>query len=145
MRLKSQDWKDNAVTVSIGLDVSFASTAIYVPGPQGKVVLELQAASQPKALVRMVGSLPYTIDAIGFETGPLWLSKGIEEAGLDVVFMETWLVKAALKAMPIKTGRRCVRDIARLFQMRWYGTVHRKSLSSRELQSDAWARHPDEV
>ena len=96
------------MNVFIGLDVSLASTAICVLGPQGKVVEELEAASEPEALVRAMTSLPYAVDAIGLEAGPLsqWLSKGIEEAGLDVVLMETRLVKAALKAMPIKTDRR---------------------------------------
>ncbi len=130
------------MNVFIGLDVSLASTAICVLGPQGKVIEELQAASEPEALVRAVGSLPYSIEAIGLEAGPLsqWLSKGIEEAGFDVVLMETRLVKAALKAMPIKTDRRDAQGIARLLQMGWYRPVHRKSVSSQEIRALLTAR-----
>ena len=75
------------MNVFIGLDVSLASTAICVLGPQGKVVEELKAASEPEALVRAMASLPYAVDAIGLEAGPLsqWLSKGIEEADVVVV------------------------------------------------------------
>ena len=130
------------MNVFIGLDVSLASTAICVLGPQGKVVKEFQAASEPEALVLAIGSLPYTIDAIGLEAGPLsqWLSKGIEDAGFDVILMETRLVKAALKAMPIKTDRRDAQGIARLLQMGWYRPVHRKSVSSQEIRALLTAR-----
>ncbi len=130
------------MTVFIGLDVSLASTAICVLGPQGRVVEELQAASEPEALVCAIGSLPNEIEAIGLEAGPLsqWLSKGIEEAGFDVILMETRLVKAALKAMPIKTDRRDAQGIARLLQMGWYRPVHRKSVSSQEIRALLTAR-----
>ncbi|SMD12622.1 hypothetical protein [Primorskyibacter flagellatus] len=72
------------MNVFIGLDVSLASTAICVLGPQGKIVEELQAESEPEALVRAIVALPYSIAAIGLEAGPLsqWLSKGMEEAGV---------------------------------------------------------------
>ena len=130
------------MNVFIGLDVSLASKAICVLGLQGKVVEELDAASEPEALVRAMASLPYAVDAIGLEAGPLsqWLSKGIEEAGFDVVLMETRLVKAALKAMPIKTDRRDAQGIARLLQMGWYRPVHRKSVSSQEIRALLSAR-----
>jgi transposase len=130
------------MNVFIGLDVSLASTAICVLGPQGKVVEVLEAASEPEALVRAMTSLPYAVDAIGLEAGPLsqWLSKGMEEAGFDVVMMETRLVKAALKAMPIKTDRRDAQGIARLLQMGWYRPVHRKSVSSQEIRALLTAR-----
>lgn len=130
------------MNVFIGLDVSLASTAICVLGPQGRIVDELQAESEPEALVRAIASLSYSIDAIGLEAGPLsqWLSKGMEEAGFDVVMMETRLVKAALKAMPIKTDRRDAQGIARLLQMGWYRPVHRKSVSSQEIRALLTAR-----
>mgnify|MGYP001080696822 CR=1 FL=1 len=130
------------MNVFIGLDVSLASTAICVLGPQGQIVEELQAESEPEALVRAIVALPYSIDTIGLEAGPLsqWLSKGMEEAGFDVVMMETRLVKAALKAMPIKTDRRDAQGIARLLQLGWYRPVHRKSVSSQEIRALLTAR-----
>jgi transposase len=49
-------------------------------------------------------------------------------------------VKAALKAMPIKTDRRDAQGIARLLQMGWYRPVHRKSVSSQEIRALLSAR-----
>ena len=56
------------------------------------------------------------IAAVGLEAGPLsqWLHRGLSNAGLPVVLMETRQVKGALKAMPIKTDRRDAEGIARL-------------------------------
>ena len=94
--------------VYIGLDVSLASTAICVLGEKGKIVTEARAASAPDTLVSFMHELPYEIVAIGLEAGPLsqWLHKGLTDAGFEAVLMETRQVKAALKAMPIKTDRR---------------------------------------
>jgi hypothetical protein len=44
------------MNVFIGLDVSLASTAICVLGPQGQIVEELQAESEPEALVHAMTS-----------------------------------------------------------------------------------------
>ena len=49
--------------------------------------------------------------------------------------METRQVKAALKAMPIKTDRRDAEGIARLLQMGWFRPVHCKSVSSQEMRA----------
>ena len=85
----------------VGLDVSLEKTAICVISEHGKIVREAQAASEPEVLIRWMGDLDGTIAAIGLEAGPLslWLHRGLTEAGLDVVLMETRQVKGALKAM----------------------------------------------
>ena len=102
--------------VYIGLDVSLASAAICVLGDKGEMVTEAQVASAPDALVSFLRELPHGIAAIGLEAGPLsnWLHKGLTDAGFETVLMETRQVKAALKAMPIKTDRRDAEGIARL-------------------------------
>ena len=63
-----------------------------------------------------MSKLEHEIAAIGLEAGPLshWLHKGLTDAGFEAVLMETRQVKAALKAMPIKTDRRDAEGIARL-------------------------------
>ena len=78
-----------------GLDVSLEKTAICVISEHGKIAREAQAASEPEALTRWMGNLDGTIAAIGLEAGPLsqWLHRGLTEAGLDVVLMETRQVK----------------------------------------------------
>ncbi len=123
--------------VYIGLDVSLASTTICVIGEKGKIVTEAQVASTPEALVVFMGKLEHEIAAIGLEAGPLshWLHKGLTDAGFEAVLMETRRVKAALKAMPIKTDRRDAEGIARLLQMGWFRPVHCKSVSSQEMRA----------
>ena len=78
-----------------------------------------------------------TVAAIGLEAGPLsqWLHKGLTDAGFETVLMETRQVKAALKAMPIKTDRRDAEGIARLLQMGWFRPVHCKTVSSQEMRA----------
>ena len=49
--------------------------------------------------------------------------------------METRQVKAALKAMPIKTDRRDAEGIAWLLQMAWFRPVHCKSVPSQEMRA----------
>ena len=123
--------------VYIGLDVSLASTTICVIGEKGKIVTEAQVASTPEALVAFMGKLEHEIAAIGLEAGPLshWLHKGLTDAGFEAVLMETRRVKAALKAMPIKTDRRDAEGIARLLQMGWFRPVHCKTVSSQEMRA----------
>ena len=123
--------------VYIGLDVSLARTAICVLGENGEIVTEAQVASAPDSLVSFLRELPRGIAAIGLETGPLsqWLHKGLTDAGFEVVLMETRQVKAALKAMPIKTDRRDAEGIARLLQMGWFRPVHCKTVSSQEMRA----------
>ena len=122
--------------VYIGLDVSLASTTICVIGEKGQIVTEAQVASTPDALVSFMGKLEHEIAAIGLEAGPLshWLHKGLTDADFETVLMETRGVKAALKAMPIKTDRRDAEGIARLLQMGWFRPVHCKSVSSQEMR-----------
>ena len=123
--------------VYIGLDVSLASTAVCVLGEKGTVVTEAQVASAPDSLVSFLRELPQGIAAIGLEAGPLshWLHKGMTDAGFEPVLMETRQVKAALKAMPIKTDRRDAEGIARLLQLGWFRPVHCKSVSSQEMRA----------
>ena len=98
---------------------------------------EAQVASTPEALVGFLGKLEHEIAAIGLEAGLLshWLHKGLTDAGFEAVLMETRRVKAALKAMPIKTDRRDAEGIARLLQMGWFRPVHCKAVSSQEMRA----------
>lgn len=108
----------------------------------GKIVREAQAASEPEALAHWMEELDGTITAVGLEAGPLsqWLHRGLTEAGLDVVLMETRQVKGALKAMPIKTDRRDAEGIARLLHLGWFRPVHCKSVSAQEVRAVLGAR-----
>lgn len=126
----------------VGLDVSLEKTAICVISEHGKIVREAQAASEPEALARWIENLDGTIAVVGLEAGPLsqWLHRGMTEAGLSVVLMETRQVKGALKAMPIKTDRRDAEGIARLLHLGWFRPVHCKSVSAQEVRALLSAR-----
>ena len=123
--------------VYIGLNVSLESTAVCVLDEKGRIVIEVQVASAPDSLVSFLRELPHGIAAIGLEAGPLshWLHKGLTDFGFDAVLMEIRQVKAALKAMPIKTDRRDAEGIARLLQMGWFRPVHCKTVSSQEMRA----------
>ena len=67
---------------------------------------------------------------IGLEAGPLsqWLYAGLNEAGFAVELLETWHVRDAFKAMPVKTDRKDARGIAQLMRLGWFRPVHCKSM-----------------
>ena len=96
------------MNVYIGLDVSLATTAVCVLNEKGKVLREANVASEPEALVRFFEDLPYPISCVGLEAGPQsqWLYKGMTDAGVPTVLMETRQVKGFLKTIPIKTVMR---------------------------------------
>src|SRR5699024_8986232 len=126
----------------IGLDVSLAKTAVCVLDEHGRIVKEAETPSDPEALAQFAKDQPGEIAAIGLEAGPLsqWLHRGLAEAGLDAVLMETRQVKGALKAMPSKTDRRDAEGIARLLHLGWFRPVHCKSVSAQEVRALLSAR-----
>lgn len=126
----------------VGLEVSLAKTAICVISEPGKIVEEAQVASELEDLIRWIVDRDGTIAAIGLEASPLsqWLHRGLTEAGLDVVLMDTRQVKGALKAMPIKTDWRDPEGIARLLHLGWFRPVHCKSVSAQQVQAVLCAR-----
>ena len=126
----------------IGLGVSLAKTAVCVVSEHGQIVKEAETESEPDALVRWLDDLDGSIAAIDLEAGPLsqWLHRGLTEAGLDAMLMETRQVKGAPKAMPIKTDRRDAEGIARLLHLGWFRPVHCKSVSAQETRAVLGAR-----
>ncbi|GGO62857.1 Transposase [Roseovarius pacificus] len=128
--------------VFVGLDLSLAKTSVCVISEHGKIIKEEEIESEPKVLARWMGDLDGSIAAIGLEAGPLsqWLHRGLTEAGLNAVLMETRQVKGALKAMPIKTDRRDAEGIARLLHLGWFRPVHCKSVSAQEVRAVLGAR-----
>ncbi len=100
----------------VGLDVSLARTALCVVSEKSKIVREAQVASEPEKLVALMCDLPHGIVPAGLEASPLsqWLHKGLSAACFETVPMETRQVKSALKAMPVRTGRRDAEGICPL-------------------------------
>ena len=74
-----------------GLDVSLEETSVCIVDGGGKIIREMQVASEPEALVGYFSSLEIKVVRIGLEAGPLsqWLHAALTEAGFEVVLLET--------------------------------------------------------
>ncbi len=120
-----------------GLDVSLELTSVCIVDAQGRIIRETKVPSEPEDLVRHFRSLGQPIERVALEAGPLsqWLHAGLTEAGFETVLFETRHVKAALKAMTVKTDRRDAVGIAQLLRLGWYQPVHAKSVSSQEVRA----------
>jgi transposase len=108
----------------------------------GKIVREGKVASEPEALIGWFGSLGFGLARIGLEAGPLsqWLFAAMQKAGLAVELLETRHVRAAFKAMPVKTDRKDARGIAQLMRLGWFRPVHCKSVAAQEMRVVLTAR-----
>ena len=69
-----------------------------------------------------------------------WLHAGLVEAGLPAILIETRHVKAALKAMTVKTDRNDARGMAQLMRMGWFRPVHVKAPMVQEIRALLTAR-----
>ncbi len=119
-----------------GLDVSVKETSICIVDDTGRIVREVKAASEPQALLKVLGNPTYRFKRIGLEAGPLsqWLFSGLAEAGLPVVCVETRHMQAVLKAQINKTDRNDARGIAQMMRAGLYRPVHVKTLRSQKLR-----------
>jgi transposase len=65
-----------------GLDVSVRQTSICIVDDTGRVMKEVKVASEPEALLKVLGNLAHRFKRIGLEAGPLsqWLFSGLAEA-----------------------------------------------------------------
>jgi transposase len=119
-----------------GLDVSVKETSICIVDDMGKIVREVKAASEPEALLQVLGNPSYRFKRIGLEAGPLsqWLFSALVEAGLPVICVETRHMRAVLKAQINKTDRNDARGMAQMMRAGLYRLVHVKTLRSQKLR-----------
>jgi hypothetical protein len=120
-----------------GIDVSLESASICVVDASGRIVREAKVASEPEVLIGWFGGLRIAVARIGLEAGPLsqWLYAGMRDVGLPVELLETRHVRAAFKAMPVKTDRKDARGIAQLMRLGWFRPVHCKSRPAQEVRA----------
>ena len=113
-----------------GIDVSLDSASVCIVDAQGRVLKEAKVACEPEALIAWLAAHGTAMARIGLEAGPLsqWLLAEMKAAGLAVELLETRHVRAAFKAMPVKTDRKDARGIAQLIRLGWFRPVHCKSL-----------------
>src|SRR6202171_298744 len=112
-----------------GLDVSVKETSICIVDDTGRIV---KVASEPSALLKVLGNPTYRFKRIGLEAGPLsqWLFSALAEAELPVICVETRHMQAVLKAQINKTDRNDARGIAQMMRVGLYRPVHVKTLRS---------------
>jgi transposase len=125
-----------------GIDVSLESASVCVVDATGRIVREAKVASEPAPLIAWFVALDVPMARLGLEAGPLsqWLYATMAEAGLTVELLETRHVRAALKAMPVKTDRNDARGIAQLMRLGWFREVHCKTLPAQEVRALLTAR-----
>src|SRR5450759_5031195 len=119
-----------------GLDVSVKETSVCIVDDTGRIIREGKVASEPEALLKVLGNPAYRFKRIGLEAGPLsqWLFSALAEAGLPVVCVETRHMQAVLKAQINKTDRNDARGIAQMMRAGLYRPVHVKTLRSQKLR-----------
>jgi transposase len=119
-----------------GLDVSVKETSICIVDDTGRIVREVKVASEPDALLQVVGNPIYRLKRIGLEAGPLsqWLFSALAEAGLPVICVETRHMRAVLQAQINKTDRNDARGMAQMMRAGLYRPVHVKTLRSQQLR-----------
>jgi transposase len=120
-----------------GLDVSVKETSICILDDTGRIVREVKVASEPEALLKVLGKEAYRFKRIRLEAGPLsqWLYSALAEAGLPVICVETRHMRAVLKAQINKTDRNDARGIAQMMRVGLYRPVHVKTLRSQKLRT----------
>ena len=64
-----------------GLDVSVKETSICIVDDTGRIVREVKVASEPEALLQVLGNPIYRFKRIGLEAGPLsqWLFSALAD------------------------------------------------------------------
>ena len=101
-----------------GMDVSVKTTSVCIVDDAGKIVREVKVASEPEALLQVLGNPIYRFKRIGLEAGPLsqWLFSALAEAGLPVICVETRHMRAVLQAQINKTDRNDARGMAQMMR-----------------------------
>ena len=124
------------------IDVSLEWSSVCVVDATGQIVREAKVLSECQALVAFFAESGLRFSRIGLEAGPLsqWLYAGLVEAGLPAILIETRHVKAALKAMTVKTDRNDARGMAQLMRMGWFRPVHVKAPMVQEIRALLTAR-----
>jgi transposase len=124
------------------IDVSLEWSSVCIVDVGGRIVREARVRSEREALVGFFQGSGLRFARIGLEAGPLsqWLHAGLVEAGLPAICIETRHVKAALKAMTVKTDKNDARGMAQLMRMGWFRPVHVKAPVVQEIRALLTAR-----
>ncbi|MBH5392259.1 IS110 family transposase [Bradyrhizobium diversitatis] len=119
-----------------GLDVGMDETAICVVDDKGKVALEVAVVTDPDAIKAALTPYLGRLRRLGHEAGSLspWLHPELLKLGLPAVCLETFHVRAALKAQRNKTDRTDALGLAHLMRTGWFRKAHIKSAACYRLR-----------
>jgi transposase len=128
--------------VFIGLDVSLAKTAICVVDRDGAVQWQGKVSSEPRPIIERLAEWSGNIELAGIEACPLseWLHRGLREAGVPIVCIETRQAQRFLSSRPVKTDKNDARGIAEMMRLGHYRPVHVKSLGAQSMRTTLAAR-----
>ena len=128
--------------VFIGLDVSLSNTAVCVVDRDGAVLWQGKVPSEPGPLIARLAECSGKIDLAGIEACPLseWLHRGLREAGIPVVCIETRHAQRFLSSRPVKTDRNDARGLAEMMRLGHYRPVHVKSPAAQSMRTTLVAR-----
>ena len=134
--------QEGIMGVFIGLDVSLGKTAVCVVDRDGAVLWQGKAPSEPGPLLARLAEWSGKIDLAGIEACPLseWLHRGLREAGIPVVCIETRHAQRFLSTRPVKTDRNDARGIAEMMRLGHYRPVHVKSPAAQSMRTTLVAR-----
>jgi len=128
--------------VFVGLDVSLAKTAICVVDRDGAVQWQGKVPSEPSPIIERLAEWSGNIELAGIEACPLseWLHRGLREAGVPIVCIETRQAQRFLSSRPVKTDKNDARGIAEMMRLGHYRPVHVKSLAAQSMRTTLAAR-----
>jgi transposase len=112
-----------------GLDVGMDETAMCVVDDKGQVMLEVTVVTDPDAIKLALKPYLSRLRRVGHEAGALspWLHPELLRLGLPAVCLETFHVRAALKAQRNKTDKTDALGIAHIMRTGWFRKAHIKS------------------
>ena len=73
----------------IGIDVSFASSLVCMLDEHGQVIKRGQIVSEPEAFIAFLRDLPWPVEAIGLEAGPLSQSRMLQSRTSNITLSST--------------------------------------------------------
>ena len=125
--------------VFIGLDVSLNKAAVCVVDRDGVVLWQGKVPSEPGPLITRLAEWSGKIDLAGIEACPLsgWLHRGLCEAGILVVCIETRHAQRFLSPRPVKTDRNDARGLAEMMRLGHYRPAHVESPAAQSMRNNA--------
>src|SRR3984893_18455322 len=135
-------WEERSMKHYAGLDVSVKETSLCIVDEAGRICREMKVVSHPEDLLAVLCDPAWRLERVGLEAGPLsqWLFRGLAEAGVPAICIETRHAKAFLKAQVNKSDRNDARGIAQMMRVGLFQPVHVKTLASQKRRALLAAR-----